>query len=246
MNVWGRIHTNGSIWFAPEPTGGVYLKNLTERQRDGRAFRHRLRYDLPGLGAGRWSRRRPAAGHVYVRVYHLTSTTDNKTVYNAGTNPAGDYVEINNDITSANADAQKTRFTDPNGCSYVMTGVPKSPSISFNATFREGFYESRARAPERSEYFGLTIVIEGNGGGSWPPRNATTDVTGTLHIYAATKDFAYDYKTFPDGVKIEDVTAEVFNAGNNSDIGGGTQGDIVFSPETIRNNWGTMGKFPAH
>ncbi len=243
MNAWGRIHTNGSIWFSPEPTGAIYLKNLTSGSvmvehfvtASGVIYQDRVLGMVPTETRG---------GTVRMRVYHLTSTTDNQTLYNAGTNPAGDYVEINSDITSANAAAEKARFTDPNGCSYVMTGVPKSPSISFNATFREGFYESRARAPERSEYFGLTIVIEGNGGGSWPPRNATTDVTGTLHIYAATKDFAHDYKTFPDGVKIEDVTDLVFNAGNNSDIGGGTQGDIVFSPETFRNNWGPMGKFP--
>ncbi len=244
MNVWGRVHSNGSIWFAPEPTGGVYLKNLTSGSvmvehfvtASGMVYHNSVLGEIPA---------ETRTGHVYVRVYHLTSTTDNKTVYNAGTNPAGDYIEINADITPANADAQKTRFTDPNGCSYVMTGVPKSPSISFNATFREGFYESRARAPERSEYFGLTIVIEGNGGGNWPPRNATTDVTGTLHIYAATKDFAYDYKTFPDGVKIEDVTDLVFDNGDNADIGGGTDGDIVFSPETIRNPLAPTTAFPA-
>ena len=53
MNVWGRVHTNGNIWFAPEPTGGVYLKNLTSGSVTGRAFRHCLRHDLSELGAGR-------------------------------------------------------------------------------------------------------------------------------------------------------------------------------------------------
>jgi len=124
-----------------------------------------------------------------------------------------------------------------------MVGVPKSPSISFNATFREGFYEKRARAPERSEYFGLTIVIEGNGGGNWPPRNAGTDVTGTLHVYAATKDFAWDYKTYTDGVKIEDVTAQVWDAG--SAIDSGTDGDIVFSPETVLRTVTGASVFPS-
>ncbi|MBN2223760.1 MAG: pilus assembly PilX N-terminal domain-containing protein [Deltaproteobacteria bacterium] len=236
MNSWGRIHSNGNIWFSPEPSGAIYLKNLTSGSvmvehfltASGVIYQDRVLGMIPTETRG---------GHVYMRVYHLTSTADNQCLYSGST--SCDYVEINTDINSANADTQQTRFTDANGCSYVMVGVPKSPSISFNATFREGFYESRARAPERSEYFGLTIVIEGSGGGNWPPRNAATDVTGTLHIYAATKDFAYDYKSYPDGVKIEDVTDKVFLAGSDipCDLAGwpATDGDIVFSPETIRN-----------
>jgi hypothetical protein len=224
MESWGRIHTNGNIWFSPEPTAncGLWLKNVTN---GGVLIEHFLTasgmiYQDGVLGMVPTETR---GGHIYMRVYNTTSATDNMNVY-----PAGDYVEINADISTATAGTQEPRFTDPNGCKYVMTGVPRSPSISFNATFREGFYESRARAPERSEYFGLTIVIEGGGAGAnWPPRT-TADHTGTLHIYAATKDFAYDYKTFPDGVKIEDVTALVRAAG----------ADIVYSPETA-------GTFPA-
>jgi len=240
MNAWGRIHTNGSVWFSPEPSGAIYLKNLTDGNvlvehfltASGVIYQDKVLGMVPSETRG---------GHVYMRVYHLTSTTDNQCLYSGST--SCDYVEISSDINSTNADTQQDRFTDTNGCSYVMVGVPKSPSISYNATFREGFYESRARAPERSEYFGLTIVIEGGGGGNWPPENASSDVTGTLHIYAATKDFAYDYKSYPDGVKIEDVTTWVFDGGSeiSCDTSGytATDGNIVFSPETRKNPWGT-------
>ena len=246
MNVWGRIHTNGNIWFCPESSGGVYIKNITS---DSVLVEHFVTasgviYHDSLLGPSTAESR---SGHVYVRVYHLTSTTDKQGLY--ASNTSYDYVELSSDINTTNADTQEDRFTDANGCSYVMVGVPKSPSISYNATFRNGFYESRARAPERSEYFGLTIVIEGSGGNNWPPENNSSDVTGTLHIYAATKDFAYDYKSYTDGVKIEDVTTKVFAAGSDiaCETSGytATDGDIVFSPETIKNPISGTTLFPS-
>jgi hypothetical protein len=229
MNSWGRVHTNGNLWFSPN-TGPIYIKNFTRSNEKVQHFvtASGVIYQDRVLGpSGIVSR----GGRIYVRVFHLDTLTDNKGDHE--TDASKDYVEINTDINSANAQTQQDRFTDANDCSYVMVGVPKSPAISFNSLFREGFYEKKARGPERSEYFGLAIVIEGGGAGpNWPPRNITTDVTGTIHIYAATKDFAYDSNAYPDGLKVEDVTRQVYDAGFTY---GGVKGCIVYSPETVRN-----------
>jgi hypothetical protein len=211
MVSWGRVHTNGNIWFCPESTGGIWVKNFTSA---GEQVQHFITasgviYQDRVLGPNPyWTR----GGHIYVRVYNLTTSTEGKCVHDAS-HPSCDYVEVDTDINTSNADVQIGRFTDSNSCSYVMVGAPKSPALSFNSLFRNGFYERKARAPERSEYFGIAIVIEGGGGATWPP-HATTDHTGTIHIYAATKDFAYDYQSYTDGVKIEDVTEQVFKAGD--------------------------------
>ena len=249
MNSWGRVHTNGNIWLCPDPSGGIWIKNYTS---DGERVQHFVTasgviYQDRVLGPNPyWTR----GGHVYVRVYNLTTSTEGKCIHD-GSHPNCDYIEVDTDINTSNADVQIDRFTDPNDCSYVMVGAPKSPTLSFNSLFRNGFYERKARAPERSEYFGITIVIEAGGGATWPP-HATTDHTGTIHIYAATKDFAYDYQNYPDGVKIEDVTDQVFNAGDIGETGANPlapghakDGTIVFSPETVNHPLTPGIKFPA-
>ena len=239
MNAWGRVHSNGNIWFSPDP-GNIWLKNFT---RSNERVQHFLTasgviYQDRVLGPSPpWSRN----GKTWVRVFHLDTTTDSKGSHETDTTK--DYVEINVDINSTNAQTQQDRFTDPaTDCSYVMVGVPKSPAVSFNSLFRQGFYENKARGPERTEYFGLAIVIEGSGGGNWPPRNITSDVTGTLHIYAATKDFAYDFNAYPDGLKVEDVTEQVYDAGL---VHGTVKGCIVYSPETVRHPLPPTLAFPA-
>lgn len=242
MNAWGRIHTNGNLWFAG-PTGGIWIKNFTD---DNEKVQHFVTasgviYAHSVLGPNPpWIR---DWGHNYVRVYDL----DDPTIVTA------DYVELDVNINAANAETQQDRFTDPaTDCTYVMVGVPKSPTLSFNALFRGGFYEKRATTPDRSEYFGIAIVLEYPAMGNWPPE-AIADLTGELHIYAATKDFAYDSYLYTDGVKIEDVTEQVFNAGDIGESGGdpldsghALDGSIVISPETVYNN-GSLGlpTFPA-
>ncbi|MBN1883418.1 MAG: pilus assembly PilX N-terminal domain-containing protein [Deltaproteobacteria bacterium] len=239
MNSWGRVHSNGNIWFSPDP-GYIYLKNFADDT--GARTKHFLTasgviYQDRVLGpAGIESR----SGKTFVRVNDIEeigTTNEDKCAWDGSNNC--DYVEIDVDITSSNAEAQMNRFTDENDCTYLKVGAPKSPTIKFNALFREGFYEAKSRAPDRSEYFGITIVLEGNvSSGNWPPTTAAHNEVRDLHIYAATKDFAWDASSYPNGVKIEDVTTQVYEAGD--DILS-NEGEIVFCPET---HGAGSGEFP--
>ncbi len=236
MYSWGRIHTNGNIWFSPD-TNTIRIKNFTDSgvlvqhfvTASGMIYHDSVLGPVPAPSRN---------GHVYVRVYEAGDINIDDCAYPSGGADC-DYVEINVDINSTNYETtEKARFTDPSSdCTYLIVGVPKSPTLSFNALFRGSFYERKARNPDRSEYFGLAIVIEDGATGTWPPEN-TGDLTGTLHIYAATKDFAFDYDAWPDGVKWEDVTEQVFNAGGGDPYtyDDSDDGSIAFSPETVYNN----------
>jgi len=240
MNAWGRVHTNGNIWFSPD-SNEIWLKNFTEDTGDrtkhfitasGVIYQDRL------LGpAGTVSRN----GEIYIRVNDIDeigTANEDKCDWDGANNC--DYVEINVDINSTNAETQMDRFTDDNDCTYLKVGVPKSPTIKFNALFREGFYESKAKSPDRSEYFGITIVLEGDvNTGNWPPESAAHNQVRDLHIYAATKDFAYDSDSYTNGVKIEDVTSLVYDAGDQVLS---NDGEIVFCPETVGVG---AGEFPS-
>lgn len=230
MNAWGRVHSNGNIWFSPD-TGPIWIKNFDNDT--GNRTKHFVTasgviYQDRVLG---YSGIVTRGGTIYVRVNDIDeigTSNEDKCAWDGANNC--DYVEINVDINSTNAETQMNRFTDDNDCTYLKVGAPKSPTIKFNALFREGFYENKARTPDRSEYFGITIVLEGNvNSGNWPAENFTHNMVRDLHIYAATKDFAYDAGSYPDGVKIEDVTSLVFDAGSDFLS---YDGEIVFCPET--------------
>jgi hypothetical protein len=240
MNCWGRVHTNGNIWIGPSDM--IWIKNFTQPGNE------RVPHFITAAGTIKWNTifnqgNRGNGMRVKIHDLDIIGTEDQCLAtydgFGVRTNNC-DYVQINADIDSTNAEVQMERFTDENDCTYVMVGVPKSPTIHFNALFRGSFYENRAKAPTRSEYFGIAIIIEYPTINNYPPLS-TADVTGVLHIYAATKDFAYDSASYTDGVKIEDVTEEVFMAGDgvNVDVAGDVgDGTIVFSPETVANPLG--------
>ncbi|MBN1574676.1 MAG: pilus assembly PilX N-terminal domain-containing protein [Deltaproteobacteria bacterium] len=248
MNSWGRVHTNGNIWFGPSDM--IWIKNYTQPGSE------RVPHFITAAGTIKWNtifNQGHRGNGMRVKIHDLDIIgTENQCLatYDGFGNRTNDcdYVQINVDIDSTNAEAQMDRFTDENDCTYVMVGVPKSPTIHFNALFRESFYENRAKGPTRSEYFGIAIVIEYPVINNWPP-TSTADVTGTLHIYAATKDFAFDSPSYTDGVKVEDVTEAVFMAGDgfNVDTAGDVgDGIIVFSPETVANPLGGVTyQFPS-
>jgi len=225
------VHSNGNIWFSPDP-GYIYIKNFDDDT--GARTKHFVTasgviYQDRVLGpAGIESR----GGRTYVRVNDIDEIgtgNEDKCAWD-GANSC-DYVEINVDINSTNAEAQMNRFTDANDCTYLRVGAPRSPTIQFNALFREGFYEGKARTPDRSEYFGIVIVLEGDvNSGNWPPESTSDNEVRDLRIYAATKDFAYDADSYANGVKFEDVTDLVYDAG---DLILANDGEIVFCPETV-------------
>ena len=250
-NAWGRIHTNGNIWFRPQQD--IWIRNYSDPGNErvphfitasGTIKDNNVFNMGPTAGPGR-TRLKIHDLDIIGTENQCEATYDLTPPYARNNNC--DYVYINTDIDSTNAEVQMDRFTDENDCTYLIVGVPKSPTIRFNALFRESFYERRAKGPSRSEYFGIAIVIEYPTINNWPPRNIA-DHTGVLHIYAATKDFAHDFASFTDGIKMEDVTEAVFMAGDGvnleteTDAGDGT---IVFSPETVYNPFGGAGfQFP--
>jgi len=231
MILWGRMHSNGNIWFAPD-SSNVRIKNFVESTGD--RTKHFVTasgviyYDTvlgPPFGVHQ-------GGTVYLRVHNtelLGTANEDEDLYPG--DPDGDYVHINADITPANADTEIPRFTDDNDCTYLNVGVPRSPAIESNSLFRGGFYEEKARTPDRQEYFGICIVLEGSvSSGSWPPSTSGHNEIRELHIYAATKDFAYDSHLYPNGVKLEDVTDLVYDAGSKFLT---SDGEIVYCPETV-------------
>jgi hypothetical protein len=149
MRSWGRVHTNGNLYFAPNnpiwfrdyDDANFSSPNIITVSGEIRSGEYLFQNNTIGT--------RPNGG-AWVR-------TDN-----LGTIPAvaGDYTNIDTSITPANQGTQEARFVDSASIYHVRTGVNRLPTASWRSVVRDGFYEQVALAPQRPDVDGMRITIE--------------------------------------------------------------------------------------
>ncbi len=220
MNSWGRVHTNGSLYFAPGTGGGIWFRDYDDAGNlapNILTVHGEIRYGEYLFENNTVGTR--SSGPVNVRVWNL------------GTVPAssGDYEAINTDITAANQGVQEARFVDSSGTYHVRVGVNRLPTASYQTLERDGFYEQVARDPKKPGVDGMRIVVEG---GSlkvyFAPNGGTeTDVTSLVRSYQVdTLGNPVNFSSWPTGAR---TMANNSVASTVSDLQPGT---IVYSPES--------------
>ncbi|NOY46137.1 MAG: hypothetical protein GXP50_11925 [Deltaproteobacteria bacterium] len=178
MNSWGRVHTNGNLYFAPG-SGGIWFRDYDNA---GAAAPHILtvhgeiysgKYLFEGNTIGTRS-----SGPVRVRVRNLTSPPTIPVT-------TSDCEEINTSITATNAETQEARFVDANGTYHVRVGVDRMPSASYQTLARGGFYEAAAADPKKPDVDGMKIVVEGGALKIYftPNGGVQEDVTDLVYNY---------------------------------------------------------------
>ncbi len=233
MTSWGRVHTNGNLYFAPGSPitfnnfyGTTFTPNILSVVGDIRVGEYLFEGNTTGFRT---------SGGVYVRVRNLTTTATS----------SSDYENVNTSITAANQATQEARFVDADGVGHVRTGVDRLPSASFQTLQRGGFYEQMADGPTRPDVDGMKILA-GNGSLEiWftPNGGSPTDVTSLVQNYQVATGTYVDFASWPtgaitvaspDGSGNNRLAAEVYDPGSTA---AGTvalyPGTIVYSPEAV-------------
>ncbi|MBI5016679.1 MAG: hypothetical protein HZB55_14480 [Deltaproteobacteria bacterium] len=211
MTSWGRIHTNGNLYFAPQDTSTFQNVNLATPAQfapNQITVSGNIYYGTYlAQNNGTLTR---ASSPVRMRVRNLGSTTL----------AAGDFELINQDITSANQGTEELRFKDSDDSYHVRVGVDPMPTVSAASIQRGDFYENQATQPRKDRVDGITILAD-NGAlvvtfalqGTAPP---PTDVTAEIRAYNAAPGVAVnrqywdpDALTNADGTQAASVAALV-------------------------------------
>ncbi len=223
MRSWGRVHTNGSLYFAPGTGGGIWFQDYAEGAGFGApnilTVHGEIRYGEYLFENNTVGSR--SSGPVYVRVRNLTSPPTIPVT-------SGDCEEINTDITAANAAAEEARFVDTNGTFHVRVGVDRMPSASYQTLTRDAFYEDAADDPKKPGVDGMKIVVVAGALKIYftPHGGAQEDVTDLVTNYQVDAlGNPVNFAAWPAGAK---VRADGTNAATVADLIPGT---IVYSPE---------------
>ncbi|MBE0618381.1 MAG: hypothetical protein IH608_10715 [Proteobacteria bacterium] len=227
MQSWGRVHTNGNLYFAPDTGGTIWFQDYDNGGRPSpniitvAGTIQRGPYLAEGGGL---------LNRLFNRVYIRTSNLGVIPVPAANTPPdAADCVDLDTSITPANQVAQEARFVDGDGVFHVRTGVNRLPAASWRTLIRDGFYEQVSMDPGRPDVDGMRITIEGGDLEIWftPNGGAPVEVTDLVREYRVAAGNPVNFAQWPLGAMTR-ADNSVATAANPPKAG-----TMVYSPEAI-------------
>ncbi len=221
MNSWGRVHTNGNLYFAPG-SGGIWFRDYDDAGNPAPnilTVSGEIRvgeYLFEGNAIGTRS-----SGPVRVRVRNLTVPPTIPVT-------SADCEEINTSITATNREVEEARFLDANGVYHVRVGVDRMPAPSIQTLERGGFYEQAADDPKKPGVDGMKIVVEGGALKVYftPYGGSQQDVTELVRNYwVDTLGNPVNFSSWPQGART------MANGSVATAVSQMVPGTIVYSPE---------------
>ncbi|MBI5445184.1 MAG: hypothetical protein HY900_28735, partial [Deltaproteobacteria bacterium] len=153
MESWGRIHTNGNLYFAPQA-------QVTFRDFNDPAAPQFSPNQLTAAGQIRYGEYLRQDGGVLTR----TPSTVRVRVRNLGTAPdlAGDYEDVTQSITPANRGSEELRFQDAATppSNHVRVGLDALPVPDTRIIQRASGNEQEAGNPTRTLVDGMLILSD--------------------------------------------------------------------------------------